>query len=502
MKRRTFCASTLALASTSGLSLKRVLAAASIPAGIPVIRSDGKQVTLTASDVTDLKGGIRGELLLAGQSGYDQARKIWNGAFDRRPALIVRCVGAADVSQAVAFARAHNLLVAVRGGGHSLSGQSVCDGGLVVDLSAMKSVHIDPIAHLARVEPGVLLGEFDREAQFFGLVTPAGTVSHTGAAGLTLGGGYGRLTRRFGLACDNLIGADVITADGRYVRASEQENPDLLWGLRGGGGNFGVVTAFEYRLHPVASMMYGGHLMFSPEDTPDALRFFAGFAADTPDELYLDAALVRVPNLGRVMVCDVCYSGAVQQGERVLEPLRRFRKPIQDALAPTTYVTLQASGDVASAAGRGYYERSGFLHSLEPGLIDASLAIMDEPQAAGDIVFWQHGGAVSRVKPDATAVWHRDAARSLLVDADWDDPHDEHARDVGMQWARETWHKLEPFTDGFYVNTMAGDDPHQRVRSTYGGNYPRLVKLKDRYDPTNLFRLNANVPPSSTGGRS
>ena len=496
MKRRAFCASALALAST-GTSSLRVLAATSVSSEIPIIRGDGKQATLAASDVADLKGSLRGELLLPSQSGYDQARKVWNGAFDRRPALIARCVGAADVTQAVTFARAHNLLVAVRGGGHSLSGQSVCDGGLVIDLSPMKSVHVDPIAHVARIEPGVLLGDFDREAQFFGLVTPAGTVSHTGAAGLTLGGGYGRLSRRFGLACDNLTGADVITADGRYVRASEQENPDLLWGLRGGGGNFGVVTSFEYRLHPVAPMMYGGRMMFSPKDTPDVLRFFAGFAKDTPDELYIDGALVVVPNMGRVMVFDVCYSGAMQQAERVLEPLRRFRKPIQDGLTPTTYVTLQASGDGGSAAGRGYYERSGFLRGIEPGLIDASLAIMDEPQAVGELVFWQHGGAASRVKPDATAVWHRDAARSLLVDADWDDPHDERARDTAMQWARQTWHKLEPFTDGFYVNTMAGDDPHQRVRSTYGGNYPRLVKLKGQYDPSNLFRMNANVPPST-----
>jgi hypothetical protein len=461
--------------------------------------AEGKQVTLSASDVKDLKGRLRGELLLAGQSGYDQARKLWNGAFDRHPALIARCLGAADVTEAVTFARTHGLLVAVRGGGHSLSGQSVCDGGFMIDLSPMRSVHVDPMARVARIEPGVLLGEFDREAQFFGLATPAGTVSHTGAAGLTLGGGYGRLSRRFGLACDNLISADVITADGHYVKTSETENPDLLWGLRGGGGNFGVVTSFEYRLYPVAAMMYGGEMMFSPEDTADVLKFFAGFATETPDELYIDAALGRASKLGRVVVFDVCYSGPLEQAERVLAPLRRFRKPLKDALAPASYVTLQASGDAGSAAGRGYYERSGFIRGLEPGLIDAALAVMDEPQAAGDIIFWQHGGAVSRVKPEATAIWHRDAARSLLVDSDWDDPRDLHARDVGMQWARDTWHKLERFTDGFYVNTMAGDDPHQRVRATYGGNYPRLVELKGKYDPTNLFRLNANVPPSMTG---
>ena len=493
MKRRAFCASALAVASTSSFSLRRVLAASS---EIPVSRSDGKQATITTSDVADLKASLRGELLVPGQSGYEQARKLWNGAIDRRPALIARCAGAADVTESVKFARDHNLLVAVRAGGHSLSGQSVCDGGLMIDLSRMRSVHVDPIALVARVEPGVLLAELDREAEFYGMVMPAGTVSHTGAAGLTLGGGYGRVTRRFGLACDNLIGADVITADGRYVRTSEQENPDLLWGLRGGGGNFGVVTSLEYRLHPCSPMMYGGQLMFAPADTPDVLRFFAGFVADSPDELYIDGALAAVPKLGRVMVCDVCYSGPPQKGESMLDPLRRFRKPLKDTLAPATYVTLQMSGDGGSAAGRGYYERSGFLPGIQPALIDASLAIMDEPNAIGEIVYWQHGGAVSRVKRDATAIWHRDAARSLLVDADWDDPHDAHARDTAMQWARDTWHKLERFTNGFYVNTIAGDDPHQRVRATYGGNYPRLVQLKDKYDPTNLFHLNANVPPS------
>lgn len=462
------------------------------------MRGDGKQATLTASDVKDLKGALRGELLLPGESGYDQARKIWNGAFDRKPALIARCVGAADVTQAVTFAKAHDLLVAVRGGGHSLSGQSVCDGGLMIDLARMRSVHVDPVARVARVEPGVLLSELDRESQFFGLVTPAGTVSHTGAAGLTLGGGYGRLSRRFGLACDNLIGADVITADGRFVRTDEHENPNLLWGLRGGGGNFGAVTAFEYRLHPLDPMMFGGTMMFSPQDTPAVLKHFAGFAADAPDELYIDGAVVVVPKVGRVMVFDVCYSGPMKNAEKALDPIRRFRKPLKDGLGPTTYVTLQASGDESNAAGRGYYERSGYLKSIDPGLIDASLAAMEDPNA-GDIVFWANGGAVSRVKPEATAVWHRDAARSLLVDTDWDDPHDVKARDEAMHWTRETWHKLEQFTDGFYVNTMAGDDPHGRVKATYGGNFPRLVKLKDQYDPTNLFRMNANIPPSSMG---
>jgi FAD/FMN-containing dehydrogenase len=502
MKRRSFCASAFAFASAASLSSWRALAAA-IAAEIPVMRSDGKPATLTGSDVTDLRGSLRGELLLSGDEGYDRARKVWNGSFDRHPALIARCTGAADVIQAVKFARAHDLLVAVRGGGHSLSGQSVCDGGLVIDLSRMRSVHVDPTSRIARLEPGVLLGEFDREAQFFGLATTAGTVSHTGAAGLTLGGGFGRIARKYGLACDNLIAAEVITADGRYVRTTEHENPELLWGLRGGGGNFGVVTSFEYGLHAVGPMMFGGVLIFPFAHARELLKFFAGFAADAPDELNADGAIASLPGVGAAVLFDICYNGRPEEAERVLAPLRQFRKPLQDRLGPAPYVRLQTSGDEANAIGRGYYERSGFVRRLEPNLIEAVVARMEAPHPDnGEIVFVHHGGAIGRVKPDATAFWHRDAGHTVLVDADWDDPNDHAARDANMAWARETWRLLERYTDGFYVNTLAADDPHQRVRATYGGNYPRLVALKDKYDPTNLFRMNANVPPSSSGART
>src|SRR5690349_16325254 len=289
MKRRAFCTSAVSVLTTASLPWKGALAASTTRADLPAQGVAGKQIVLKPTDLDDLRGGFRGSLLLPGQDGYETARHLWNGAFDKKPALIARCAGAADVAQAVRFARAHDMLVAVRGGGHSLSGQSVCDGGLMIDLSPMRSVHVDPLAKRARVEPGVLLGEFDREAQSYGLATPAGTVSHTGVAGLTLGGGFGRIARRYGLACDNLVAADLITADGKFVKAGAQDNTDLLWALRGGGGNFGVVTSFEYQLHDVTPMMTGGPLVFPFANGRDLLRAFADFIGGASDEMYSDA---------------------------------------------------------------------------------------------------------------------------------------------------------------------------------------------------------------------
>ena len=331
MKRRTFCVSSVAALSLAAIPWRRSRAA-----DLPALGPGERQIVVPGSDVDTLRAGMRGEVLIPGQQGYDSARRVWNGAFDRHPAVIARCAGAADVRQAVQFGRAHGLLVAVRGGGHSLSGQSVCEGGLMIDLTPMKSVHVDPIARVARVEPGVLLGQFDREAQAFGLATTAGTVSHTGAAGLTLGGGFGRIGRKFGLACDNLFAADVITAGGQFVKASEKENPDLLWGLRGGGGNFGVVTSFEYRLHDVGPLLYGGQLIYPWVDVRELMTFYTGFIATAPDELYCDVLFVPTPDGHRAVIFDICYFGTEEAGARVLEPLRKFRKPMVDGakLAP------------------------------------------------------------------------------------------------------------------------------------------------------------------------
>jgi len=494
MKRRDFCTSALAAASSALLASP--LRAASLP-DIPAVSPTGAQRVLRGQDVLDLRGALRGSLLVPSDSGYDQARRIWNAVYDRRPALIARCTGAADVVQAINFARANDLLVAVRGGGHSFSGQSVCDGGLMIDLSPMRSVRVDPVARTARVDGGALLGDLDRESQAFGLATPAGRISHTGAAGLTLGGGFGRLTRRFGLACDNLIAADVITADGRFVRTSAQENPELLWGLKGGGGNFGVVTSFEYRLHQVGPMMYGGAIAWPMSEAKRVLRFYAGFLESMPDELFVDAVLTPVPQLGQVVLFSVCYSGPPERAEEAVRPLRQQGKPLLDMLQPAPYVTLQSANDKESAAGRGNYERSGFLTSVSPALIDIAIGRMEAPHPPGNriILSGECGGAFGRVARDATAFWNRDARSTVIVQGQWNDPRDQSAADAHMGWARETFSLLLPHTKGFYVNTVAADDTEQRIRATYGDNYARLVALKRRYDPANLFRRNANISP-------
>jgi FAD/FMN-containing dehydrogenase len=493
MKRRTFVSSAIAAASSMLLPAHRSRAAA---ADIPAIGRTGKQIVLRGADISELRAGLRGQLLTAGEEGYEQARRIWNGAFDRRPALIVRCAGSADVVQAVNFGRTQDLLIAVRAGGHSLSGQSVCDGGLMIDLSPMRGVRVDPLARTARVEAGSLLGDLDRESQAFGLATPAGRVSHTGAAGLTLGGGFGRLTPRFGLTCDNLRAAEVITANGAFVRANADENRELLWGLKGGGGNFGVVTSFEYQLHPVASTMYGGTLIYPLARARELLRFRAESSERWPDELFVDTMLATLPQVGRALAFSICYSGDPARGEEVIKPLRQF-KPVVDAVRAAPYVQLQSAQDRGSQHGRGYYERSGFVTRIDPELIDSAVDCMESAQAPGARIMFTGdcAGAFNRVARDATAFWNRDARSTLIVQAFWDDPRDTSAAELHRHWARATFDRLSPHTKGFYVNTLAVDDPTQRIRATYGDNHGRLVALKRQYDPTNLFRRNANIDP-------
>jgi FAD/FMN-containing dehydrogenase len=412
---------------------------------------------------------------------------------DRRPAIIARCSGAADVKRSVEFARANDLLVAVRGGGHSLSGQSVCDGGLMIDLSPMRTVRVDPVARRAFVGPGTLLGDLDREALAFGLVTTAGTVSHTGAAGLTLGGGQGRLQRIHGLTCDNLRSAELITADGRFVRASARENRDLFWALRGGGGNFGVVTSFEYELHPFDGTVLGGPVIFPWEQARDVLRFYADFTQTIPDELHLVVAIVS-PTGGKPMVSvDSCWAGDLAEGERVLAPLRAFGKPLADQVKPMPYLKIQQTADAANAGGRNYYAKSGFLAELGPGLFDALVdGFAPSPKRATVAVLQQFGGAVARVREDATAYPGRKAAYEVMVLGGWSNGADDADNVAGI---RGHWERLAPFTRGFYVNTSAADD-QDRVRATYGRNYDRLVKVKTEYDPDNRFRLNANIRPA------
>jgi hypothetical protein len=495
IKRRHFLSNSLAALPVVALPCQRLFAAADLANGndVEAVTGDGKQVLLKASEVRDFSASLRGELLMRDSAGYDTARHAWNGAFDRHPALIARCTGPADVMQAVKFAATHQLLVSVRGGGHSLSGQSVCEKGLMIDLAQMNGVRVDPLRKIATVEGGALLGALDREALAHGLVTTAGTVSHTGVGGLTLGGGFGRLGRRFGLTCDNVRTVDLVTADGKFLTASGQQNKDLFWGLRGGGGNFGVATAFDFQLHTIDPVMVGGELAYSWEDAPAVLKFFFESAPDMPDELNVDAALVRLPNDMRMMTLDICYCGPRDQADKVLAPLRQIRKPVRDEVTVTPYVNLQTSGDAGTAHGRKYYIKGGFVQKASAGLIDVAIATIDEAKlpVVQAVVFPQGGGAYARVKPDATAFAQRTAAHNVFLYNTWEDPA--LSEPVGA-WVKASWPRIERHTFGFYVNEFNAEDA-SRLRDTYGGNFERLVALKTRVDPNNLFRLNANVTP-------
>lgn len=461
------------------------------------------EVQLDEETIGDLKGRLRGELLRPGDEGYDVARKVWNGAIDRYPALIVRCRGAADVVTAVRFGREQDLLVAIRGGGHGVAGPAVCDGGLVVDCSAMKGIHVDPAARTARAEPGVLWGELDHETQAFGLATTGGIVTHTGIAGLTLGGGLGWLMRKHGLTCDNLLSADVVTADGKLLRATETESSDLFWGLRGGGGNFGVVTSFVYRLHPIGPIVLAGPIYFPLEEAGDVLRFYREFIATAPDELTTILNLRRAPAVaflpehmhGRpVVAIATCFAGPMEEGERLLRPLRRFGRPLLDLIAPKPYVKNQSMFDPAVPHGLHYYWKSLEVPPLADEVID--LVVEHSMRITSPLsytVIFQQGGAVARIGEDKTAYSHRVAAHNININAVWR-PGDPLAQEH-VRWTREFFGALEPHQVGVYVNFL-GDEGEDRVRAAYGeGKYARLATLKRQYDPSNFFRSNQNVRP-------
>ena len=493
MKRRSFCAAGLAALAATSIPYRRVWGAAETD--IEAAGLDGHHLTLKSSEVAQLRAGLRGELLTSTDAAYEGARRLWNPAFERHPALIARCVGAADVRRAVSFAAAHGLLTAVRGGGHSVSGQSGCDRGLVIDLSPMRAVEVDPVAKVARVEGGALLGQVDREALAFGLATPVGTVADTGVGGLTLGGGVGRLGRKFGLTCDNLIEAELVTADGQWRRVSAATEPDLLWALRGGGGNFGVVTCFSFRLHEVEPVMYGGGLTFAFTDARQVLHGFADIVAAAPDELYVDMAMGTAPQGARWLGLEVCYSGPPAQAERAVAPLRKLGKPLKDELGPAPYDKLQGSADLRGISPLGNYGKGGLVYSITPELIDTMVGSTESAPSDG-LMMWlqQQGGAISRIAPAATAYFNRGASHNVGMFDSWRIP----AGDIDRrtEWVRRSWSHVEPLTRGQYVNLAATDDREARVHAAYGDNYPRLAALKKRYDPANLFRLNANIQPA------
>jgi FAD binding domain/Berberine and berberine like len=441
----------------------------------------------------ELGSGLRGEVAGPGDRGYDPARAVFNNMIDRRPLAVVRCADASDVVRCIRLAGRLELPLSVRGGGHSVAGNAVRDGAVLLDLSGMKALRVDPATRTVRAGPGLTLGEFDRATQAFGLATTLGVVSTTGIAGLTLGGGLGWLNGRHGLACDNLISADVATADGRLLRASAQEHEDLFWAIRGGGGNFGVVTSLEYQLHPVDLVLAGG-LSYPVEVAPRVLRFYDDFAKAAPDELSTVVSLGLNPAGAPIASIVVCYCGPIDEGEQVLRPLRTFQPPVDDGIQPMPYTVLQSARDEGFPFGRRHYWKSGWLREVTDGAIETLLRFLPQmPSSASGIGLQQLHGLASRVAPSATAFPHRAEQYDFLIGSQWSDATDS---DRNVQWTRALFEAMQPHLEAsVYVNNL-GDEGPARVRAAYGENWPRLAAIKRIYDPGNLFRANQNIDPS------
>ena len=500
MDRRRFCQSAIGAAAAASLPAGRSLASTlqmltTVSGDLDALTGTGGETILKQSAVQELSDSLRGHLLLPGNEGYETARRVLNRGIDKHPALVIQPTGVADVRNAVSFAHDNDLLLAVKCGGHSFSGKSTCNGGMQIDLSSLRHARVDPASRTAYVAGGSLLAELDREAMAFGLVTTTGTVSHTGVGGLTLGGGFGRLARRFGLALDNVRGVDIVTADGQFRHASRAENPDLYWGVRGGGGNFGVVTSFEFRLHPMPRQVVGGDVVFPLSEAKNLLKFYGDYTASAPDDLYVDFVL-RSPMGGAdgVAIIHVCYSGPENEAESVLAPVRKAGTVLNDGIKALDYTAIQQSWDDSDPRNEGQYMKSGFTTEIDDRLVNALTDGFDPNPERNTIIFFQHsGGAIGRVPSDATAFAHRYSEHSLFVIVAWPlqldaGPH--------IDYIRRYWSELEPSTYGYYTNVV-GDEAQIKVHANYQGNFERLLILKKRYDPDNLFRLNANIDPNA-----
>ncbi len=468
---------------------------------IAALHRDGQRLEIDPKHVDALRASLRGTLLVDGAPGYDDSRSIWNGMIDRKPALVARCVGVSDIKAGVAFAREHGIALSMKAGGHNIAGLAIADGGLLLDLSAMRGVWVDPKARIAHAQPGCLLGDVDRETQLHGLVAILGFVSMTGVAGLTLGGGFGYLSRRFGWTSDNVRSMDMVTADGRIVHADEKENADLFWGLRGGGGNFGVVTNIEYQLHPVGPEIVGGGIAWPAENAPEVLAMLKKLTEDSPPEAAFVSVMRTAPpapwidkdSHGKPIVAlFVCHSGPVDEAEKFVAQIKSFGKPVGDILMKRTYVSQQSLLDATQPKGRRYYWKSEYLPKLSTDLFDAGIAHAKKilsPHSA--IIFFPLGGAVAKYPNDHSAVGNRDAAYVLNIAASWEKADD----DVpNIEWARSAWRDMRRFsTGGTYINFLTQEDGADRIKDAYGANYQRLVDIKKKWDPENLFRMNKNI---------
>jgi hypothetical protein len=496
MDRRRFIRSSLSAAVAASIPGTQALAASllhtptSVPADIEAITGEGTEVTLPQAAVQELSDSLKGRLLLPGSQAYDEARTVLNPSFDRHPALVVQPTGSADVQYAVDFARDNSLLLAVKCGGHSASGKSSCDKGLQIDLSQLRNARVDRAAKTARIAGGSLLGELDHEAMSHGLVTTAGSVSHTGVGGLTLGGGFGRLGRRFGLSIDNVLEMDIVTPDGKLRSVGPQNDPDLYWALRGGGGNFGVVTSFLFQLHEMQRDVVTGYIAYPLSEAKQILRFYAEYSEKMPDEMSMGAGvgsrLGQEPRVGIYFV----WSGDPARAESYVEPLRKAGTVEFESVQSMDYVAVQRSGDIDDTRAFTGYMKSGFIDTISEDLIDNLIDnFAAHPDRATRFGFGQSGGAIGRVGRTDTAFSHREANFNLLSFVSWKtgDEGEEHVKYINSHWSN-----VEPFTTGFYVNDHF-DQPQEQVNRTYRENFPRLLQIKQKYDRTNLFRLNANI---------
>jgi FAD/FMN-containing dehydrogenase len=471
--------------------------------GLQVKTRTNREITLPEDALRKLRESLLGELILSSDNGYDDARSIWNAMIDRRPALIARSLGVADVLACVNFAREHDLMLSIKGGGHNISGLAVCEGGLMLDMSRMRGVWVDPATRTARAQAGCLLGDVDRETQVHGLAAVLGFVSNTGTAGLTLGGGFGYLTRRFGWTSDNVLSMELVTAEGRLVRASEKENADLFWALRGGGGNFGVVTGFDYQLYPIGPEIIAGAIAWSAESSAEVLEMCRTVMDKAPPELVCVAALRFAPPApwlrkdihGKPIVAlFVCYTGELSDGEKLVAPIKAFGSPVGDIVQRRSYVSQQSLLDATQPKGRRYYWKSEYLPRLDSDLLSITLQharTIASPHSA--LILFPLDGALNRLPEDHSAVGNRDCAWVLNITASWEKADDDKAN---IDWARAAWRDMRGFsTGGTYVNFLTEEEGDERIRAAYGNNYERLAEIKSKWDPDNLFSMNKNIPP-------
>jgi len=475
-------------------SWKGFSAESPIPSELLAITGDSKSFTLKKVDITNLRKSLKGTLLLKDDNGYDVARLVRNRIIDKKPALIVQCVDEADIQKAVNFARSHNILTAVKCGGHSVSGKGTCDQGLMIDLSPFRGTRLDKANKRLFIKGGSWLGEVDAATIPHGLGTTAGTVSHTGVGGLATGGGFGRLGRKYGLTLDNIKSIQIVTADGQLRYADENENSDLFWGVRGGGGNFGIVTMFEFQLHPMNKDVVGGRITFDFKDVKQLLRFHGEHSLEASWDMYQDPVVFAPPmGYGNTVYFDVCYSGPHKDADKAFAPLRKAGKVIHDEIDIIDYCDLQKSGDDDDPRGASQYLKGGYTINISDGLIDAIVDNLEAHPERGSMAFFQQaGGKINTIASDATAFPSRYAEHNLITGSFWTvgvdtAPH--------MAWSRRYWKTVSPYTDGFYINDEFSES-QKDVNLNFLGNYQRLVELKNKYDPTNLFRLNANIKPS------